>query len=122
STGVAMAVLVLGLVLFLGMHSIRIYAEGVRTTWYQRLGEQRWKFVFSVVSLVGFVLLAWGYSLARQTPVVLWAAPPVWTRHLAALLTAIAFVLVAAAYVPGNQLKAKLRHPMILGVKTWALA
>lgn len=117
-----MTVLVLGLMLFLGMHSIRIFAEGARTTWYQQLGEQRWKFVFSVVSIAGFVLVLWGFSLARQQPVVLWPAPPVWLRHVASLLTLAAFVLVAAAYVPANLLKARLRHPMVLGVKLWAFA
>jgi uncharacterized membrane protein len=63
-----------------------------------------------------------GYGLARQNPVVLWNQPPVALRHVASLLTLVAFVLLAAAYVPGNQLKAKLHHPMILGVKAWALA
>ena len=71
---------------------------------------------------LGFVLLVWGYGLARQQPVVLWGPPPVWVRHVAALLTLVAFVLVVAAYVPGNEIKAKLRHPMILGVKVWAFA
>lgn len=117
-----MAILLLGLVLFLGMHSTRIFAEGWRTTMFQRLGEQRWKALFGVVSLVGFVLIVWGYAVARQNPVVLWPAPPTAVRHVAALLTLIAFVLLAATYVPGNQIKARLRHPMILGVKVWALA
>ncbi|HSV79516.1 MAG TPA: NnrU family protein [Ramlibacter sp.] len=117
-----MAALVLGLLLFLGMHSVRIFAEGLRTTGFQRLGEQRWKFVFSLVSIAGFVLVLWGFSLARQNPVVLWPAPPVWVRHVAALLTAIAFVLVTAAYVPGNLIQARLRHPMVLGTKVWAFA
>jgi uncharacterized membrane protein len=75
-----------------------------------------------VLSIAGFVLLVWGYGLARQQPVVLWGPPPVWVRHVAALLTLVAFVLVVAAYVPGNEIKAKLRHPMILGVKVWAFA
>ncbi len=117
-----MAILLLGLLLFLGMHSTRIFAEGWRTSMLQRLGEQRWKALFSVVSLVGFVLIVWGYGVARQNPVVLWPAPPTAVRHVAALLTLIAFVLLAATYVPGNQIKARLRHPMILGVKVWALA
>ena len=117
-----MAALVLGLVLFLGLHSTRIFAEGWRTQTMESFGEKEYKLLYSVLSIAGFALLVWGYGLARHDPVILWNQPPVWTRHLASLLTLIAFVLLVAAYVPGNAIKAKLRHPMILGVKVWALA
>ena len=117
-----MITLVVGLVLFLGAHSVRIVAEGWRTSAIASAGEKAWKGVYSLVAIAGFVLIAVGYGLARQSPVVLWEQPPVWTRHLAALLTLVAFVLVAAAYVPGNQLKSTLHHPMVLGVKVWAFA
>ena len=86
-----------------------------------RLGEGAWKGLYSVASVVGLVLVVWGYGLARQQPVVMWN-PPVGMRHAASLLTLIAFVLLAAAYVPRNALKARLHHPMVLGVKVWALA
>lgn len=117
-----MAALVLGLVLFLGMHSTRIVAEGWRTGMVERLGERGWKALYSMLSIAGFVLIVWGYGLARQDPTVLWNPPPVGLRHAVSLLTLLAFVLVVAAYVPGNHLKAKLRHPMILGVKVWAFS
>jgi uncharacterized membrane protein len=117
-----MWMLVLGLVLFLGAHSTRVVAEGWRASTVARIGEKPWKGAYTLVSIAGFVLLAWGYGMARQHPVVLWPAPPTGVRHLAALLTLAAFVLLVAAYVPGNQLKARLHHPMILGVKVWALA
>ena len=117
-----MAALVLGLVLFLGLHSTRIFAEGWRTQTMESFGEKEYKLLYSVLSIAGFALLVWGYGLARHNPVILWNQPPVWTRHLASLLTLMAFVLLVAAYVPGNAIKAKLRHPMILGVKVWALA
>jgi uncharacterized membrane protein len=116
-----MTMLVLGLVLFLGVHSVRIVAEGWRGRVIGRLGEGPWKGLYSLVSIVGFVLLVWGYGLARQQPVVLWT-PPRGMAHLAALLTLVSFVLLAAAYVPRNQIKARLHHPMVLGVKVWALA
>lgn len=116
-----MSYLILGLVLFLGAHSVRIFAEGWRTHALQRLGEGGWKGLYSVVSLVGFGLIIWGFGLARQQPVLLWS-PPSGMRHLAALLMLVSFVLLAAAYVPGNRIKARLRHPMVLGVKVWALA
>jgi len=113
--------LILGLVIFLGVHSLRIVAEGWRSAQIARMGPQRWKLVYTLLSLLGFGLIVWGFGLARQTPVALWAVPK-GMNHLAALLTLLAFVLLAAAYVPGNAIKAKLRHPMILGVKVWALA
>ena len=115
-----MALLILGLVLFLGVHSVRVFAEGARTRFIAQRGENVWKGMYSVLSILGFVLLIYGYGLARQQPVVLWT-PPTWTRHLAALLTLPAFVLLVAAYVPGNGIKARVHHPMVLGVKVWAL-
>jgi uncharacterized membrane protein len=116
-----MTALILGLVIFLGAHSVRIVGEGWRTATRQRIGENAFKGLYSLASLAGFVLLVWGFGQARQQPVLLWT-PMVWTRHLAALLMLVSFVLLAAAYVPGNGIKARLHHPMVLGVKTWALA
>lgn len=116
-----MAILILGLVLFLGVHSIRIVADGWRTATIGRIGVLPWKAVYALLSIVGFVLIVWGFGLARQQPVQLWL-PPRGMRHLASLLTLIAFILLAAAYVPRNTIKARLHHPMVLGVKVWALA
>ncbi len=117
-----MSLLVLGLVIFLGVHSTRIVTDGWRAQMLQRLGEKPWKGLYSLASLVGFVLLVYGYALARQAPVVLYA-PPLWMRHLTALLTIPAFVLLVAAYVPGTRIKrAAGGHPMLVGVKTWAFA
>jgi uncharacterized membrane protein len=116
-----MTLLILGLALFLGVHSTRIVADGWRSATIARIGEKRWKAIYSLLSIAGFVLLVIGYGAARQAPVVLYA-PPAWTRHLAALLTVPAFVLLVAAYVPGNAIKRAIGHPMVAGVKLWALA
>jgi uncharacterized membrane protein len=116
-----MSVLILGLVLFLGVHSVRIFGEGLRTAAMQRLGAGGYKGLYTVLSLLGLALIIWGYSLARQHPVPLWA-PMLWARHLAALLTLLSLILLAAAYVPGNGIKSRLHHPMVLGVKVWAFA
>lgn len=116
-----MTLLILGLLVFLGVHSVRIFAEGFRAAQVARFGANGWKAIYSIVSIAGFVLIVWGYGASRAAPVDLWS-PPIWTRHLAALLTLPAFVLVVAAYVPGTRIKAALGHPMILGVKLWAAA
>ncbi|HET8746342.1 MAG TPA: NnrU family protein [Ramlibacter sp.] len=117
-----MLTLVAGLVLFLGAHSVRVFAEGWRASMIASVGEKPFKGVYSLVSIAGFVLVVVGYGLARQSPVVMWSQPPVAMRHVAALLTLVAFVLLPAAYVPRNQIRAKLHHPMILGVLVWAIA
>ena len=113
--------LIIGLVVFLGVHSIRILSEDSRTHLRNQLGENAYKGLYSVISLLGFGMLVWGFGVARETPVVLWT-PPIGMRHLASLLTLLAFVLLAATYVPGNAIKARVHHPMVLSVKTWALA
>jgi uncharacterized membrane protein len=115
------AYLILGLVLFLGVHSVRIVADDWRTQVRAHIGANAYKGMYTVVSLVGFGLIVWGFGQARETPTQLWS-PPTAMRHIAALLNTLAFVLLAAAYVPRNAIKARLHHPMVLGVKTWAFA
>ena len=114
-----MSTLLLGLVLFLGMHSVRIVADGWRGRAIAGLGPLAWKGLYSIVSLAGLALIVWGYAQARQQPVMLWS-PPTALKHLNSLFTLLAFIFVVAAYVPRNAIKAKLHHPMILGVKLWA--
>jgi uncharacterized membrane protein len=116
-----MAVLIAGLIVFLGAHSLRLAADPWRTRQVAALGPIRWKILVSLVSAVGLVLLVWGFSLARVNAPLLWSLPH-WTRRITMLLVLVAFVLVAAAYVPGTRIKAATGHPMTLGVKTWALA
>ena len=116
-----MSALILGLLIFLGAHSVRIFAEDWRGERIARLGPYGWKGLYALVSLVGLGMIVWGYGLSREHAVVVWD-PPVWTRHIAALLTIPAFVLLTAAYVPGNRIKAALGHPMVLSVKLWAFA
>jgi len=116
-----MTYLILGLVIFLGVHSVRIVADGWRTQTRARIGVLPWKGLYAVASGIGFGLIVWGFGLARQQPVQLWS-PPGSMRHLASLLTLISFVLLVAAYVPGNGIKARMHHPMVLGVMLWALA
>ena len=115
-----MALLILGLILFLGVHSTRIFADGWRGATIARIGPLPWKGLYSVISLLSFVVLVWGFRQARHESLVLWVSPN-WMRHVTALLMMVSFVLLAAAYVPHNWFKARLHHPMVLGVKVWAL-
>jgi uncharacterized membrane protein len=114
-----MQVLIIGLYIFLFVHVLPLLAPRWRERQIARWGERRWKGLFALVALIGFVLLCWGFGLARQQPLMLYA-PPAALDHANALFTLLAFVLVAAAYVPRNHLKAKLGHPMLLGVVVWA--
>ncbi|TCT04563.1 putative membrane protein [Tepidamorphus gemmatus] len=115
-----MLVLLIGLVLFLGVHSVRIVAPAWREATIAQRGETAWKGIYSLVAGLGLVLIIWGYGLARAEPVVLYS-PPIWARHLALVLMMPVFVMLAAAYVPGR-IRTALKHPMLAAVKLWALA
>jgi uncharacterized membrane protein len=116
-----MMYLIAGLLIFLGVHSVRMVADDWRTATRARIGVNAFKGVYSLLSLLGLGLLVWGFGMAREAPVLVWS-PPTAMRHVAALLNGLAFVFLVAAYVPGNGIKARLHHPMVLAVKTWALA
>jgi uncharacterized membrane protein len=118
--GSIMTLLILGLLLFLGTHSVRIVADDWRAARIRAMGLNAWKGVYALVSLLGFVLIVVGFGETRGMP-DLWT-PPFWTRHVTALLVLPAFVLLVAAYVPGTHIKAAVGHPMVAGVKLWAFA
>lgn len=116
-----MTELILGLILFLGAHSVRIVADDWRTQKMQALGEKAFKGIHALISLLGFYLLVVGYGEARLQTVVLWN-PPTATRHISLLLMLFASILMMAAYIPRNHLKIRMGHPMVLSVKVWALS
>lgn len=115
-----MSLLILGLVLFLGGHSISIVAPAWRNRMVATLGEGGWKIAYSLVAIAGFLLIIKGYAEARHAPVLLYQ-PPVWMRHLAALLMVPVFPMLLATYLPGR-IKATLKHPTLAAVKLWAVA
>lgn len=115
-----MTILIVGLLLFLGMHSISIVDHRRRDALAARMGEMSWKGLYGLVSLAGLVLIVWGYGLARQEPVILYL-PPAWLRHVALLLLLFIFPLLIAAYFPGR-ISRHLKHPMLVAVKVWAFA
>jgi uncharacterized membrane protein len=113
------AVLIIGLALFLGIHSISIVAPGLRDRLVGSMGANGWRGVYSLVSFLGFGLILYGFHLARQAPVVLYL-PPTWMRHVTFLLMLPVFPLVLAAYLPGRIQRA-MKHPMLAATKFWAL-
>jgi uncharacterized membrane protein len=114
-----MTALILGLVLFLGLHSTRFVADDARSRFIAQRGERAWRGLYSLGSAIGLVLIVWGFGQARAQPVVLWSPPP-WLHEIGSLLALAGIVLITAAYVPRNHLKAWVGHPMVLGTKVWA--
>ena len=115
-----MSFLIIGLVLFLGIHSVSVFAPAWRDQQVAQRGEGAWKGLYAIVSLIGFGLLVYGYGVARQSPVVLYT-PPTALRHLTLLLMLPVFSLLLAAYLPGR-IKTAAKHPMLLATKLWALS
>jgi uncharacterized membrane protein len=115
-----MTLLLIGLLLFLGVHSMSIVAPRWRDAMATRIGEQPWKGVYTLFAVVGFVLIVKGYAAARLDPTVLYAPAP-WLRHVAFALLLPVFPLLLATYLPGR-IKRAAKHPTLLATKFWALA
>ena len=112
-----MALLIAGIIVFFGIHLLPAYPQ-VRARLMERLGQTGYRVLFSILSLASFVLLIWGFA---QAPVIQVWSPPPWTRWVAIVLMLPAFIFLAAAYLPGR-IKARLKHPFLVAIKTWALA
>jgi uncharacterized membrane protein len=115
-----MTFLIIGLAIFLGIHSVAIAVPGWRDARLARLGEPAWKGIYSVISFIGLGLIIYGYGIARQSPVMVYM-PPHWLQHVALLLLVPVFPLLFAAYLPGR-ISTAAKHPMLLAVKIWATA
>src|SRR5271169_1824062 len=115
-----LAVEVIGLVIFLGTH-VFVTMRDERALIVARIGEWPYRGLFSLVSIVGIVLIAYGFADYRAAGMIMVWNPPAWTRHIVVILMWPASIMVAAAYIPGN-IKRVLKHPMLAGVKTWAFA
>lgn len=111
---------ILGLVIFLGAH-VFVTMRGRRAALVARLGEWPYRGLFSVVAIVGILLIAYGFADYRAAGMITIWNPPAWTRHIVVGLMWPASIMVVAAYIPGN-IKRVLKHPMLVGVKTWAFA
>ncbi|MFN2327574.1 MAG: NnrU family protein [Chromatocurvus sp.] len=116
-----MTLMIVGLLIFLGTHSLNIFAPAWRDRQIEQRGAIPFKIVYALISIGGLWLAIVGYGEMRMTAVPLWN-PPVGLRHFASLLMLPSFILLVAAYVPANHLKARLGHPMLMAVKIWAFA
>ncbi|MBB3237872.1 NnrU family protein [Phyllobacterium endophyticum] len=116
-----MLIFILGIIVFLGVHSVRIAAPEWRLAKIEQWGDNTWKGLYSVISLIGFVLLVWGYGMARPDAPVLYE-PPVWMKHITALLMLFAFIFLGIFIARPGRMKPALKHPMLIAIKTWALA
>lgn len=116
-----MALLVLGIVLFLGVHLIRVVAPGFRQSMIAKIGRPAWAGLFSVASILTLILLIYGYGQARLVTMPLYT-PPVWMAHIAITLMLIAMICLVASLLPAGRIATKVKHPMVLSVKIWAFA
>ena len=115
-----MDMLICGLILFLGIHSVSIFADEWRNAQVAKLGIRTWKIFYSLISIAGLALMTVGYLQARPHPITIWS-PPSWAWQITVYFSWVSLVLIAGAYVPNNAIKLKLKDPMLVGVIVWAL-
>lgn len=116
-----MTLLLLGIVIFLGMHLVRVVAPGLRASVIARQGKGAWMGIYTVISLIGLLLIIYGFGEARAVTGMLYD-PPVFLKHIALLLMLLAFICLAAGFLPAGRIAVALKHPQILSIKIWALA
>ena len=116
-----MALLILGIVIFLGMHLVRVVAPGLRASVIERNGKGAWMGIYTVISLIGLGLIIYGFGEARAVTGMLYN-PPVFLKHISLLLMLLAFICLAAGFLPAGRIAVAVKHPQILSIKIWALA
>ncbi|MBD9648098.1 NnrU family protein [Ensifer sp. ENS09] len=116
-----MAILVLGIILFLGLHLIRVVAPGFRAGVIESRGKGTWMGIYAILSLIGLCLIIYGFGQARSETGMLYD-PPVFMRHIALLLMLFAFIFLAAGFLPAGRIAVAVKHPQVLSIKVWALA
>lgn len=116
-----MALLVVSIILFLGVHLIRALAPGFRLSMIARLGRPAWIAIQSIASIATLILLIYAFSIARYETTVLYS-PPVWASHITLTLMLIASICLVAGFLPAGYILTKTKHPVILAIKIWALA
>lgn len=109
-----------GLVVFLGIHSVRIVAPEFRQAQIDAHGLNAWKGIYSLLSISGLAVLIWGYGQARLDPMVFWVAPT-WMGHVVAFVMIFVMILLVAAELPAGRIKKAVKHPMLVAVTIWAV-
>ena len=118
--GLRMSIFLLGLVLFVAIHCVRIAAPAFREAQIERFGDGGWKGIYTVLSLLGFAALIYGWSSARQESGLLYI-PIDGLKIVNYLGMLIAFVLLVASQIPAGHIKAKTKHPMMIAVLVWSV-
>ena len=116
-----MTLLIIGLILFLGLHLIRIFAPGFRNGVIARFGKPVWIAGHSILSTLALVLVIYGFGEAREVTGMLWY-PPVWMAHIAVTLMLVSSICLVAAALPAGHIAMKTKYPVIVSIKVWALA
>ncbi|MGV1752150.1 NnrU family protein [Agrobacterium sp. CG674] len=116
-----MLLLVISLIVLLGTHSVRIFAPGFRNKMIAQMGEGPWKGAYSVVSILAVAFVANAFGQARQVTGILYS-PPIWTSHIALTLMLFSMICLVAGLIPAGHIATKMKHPLVLAVKIWALA
>jgi uncharacterized membrane protein len=116
-----MTLLLLGIVIFLGMHLVRVVAPGLRASVIERQGKGVWMGIYTAISLAGLLLIIYGFGEARAVTGMLYN-PPVFVKHISLLLMLLAFICLAAGFLPAGRIAVAVKHPQVLSIKIWALA
>ena len=116
-----MAILIAGILIFLGAHSFTTL-RGARASLIGAIGDKPYRGLHSLVSIIGFVLIVWGFGQYRANDWTQLWTPPAWGRHLTMLLMWFTFIALAAMSPKPGRIKGWLRHPMLVAIKIWALA
>ena len=115
-----MTLLIVGIILFLGVHLVRVVSPGFRRSMIASLGEKGWRVAYSIASIATLILLIYGFGQARDVTGMLYN-PPVWMAHITITLMLIAMICLVASLLPAGHIATKTKHPMVLSVKIWAL-
>ncbi len=116
-----MAILILGIVIFLGIHLVKSFAPGVRAAVMARGGKGLWMAIHGGSALIGLCLIAYGFDASRATSGLLYN-PPKFLTHIALTLLLIATICLVAAYLPAGKIRTATKHPAVLAIKIWALS
>ncbi|MBO9125117.1 MULTISPECIES: NnrU family protein [unclassified Rhizobium] len=116
-----MQLLILSLILFIGLHLIRVIVPDFRRSMIDKLGKPVWGAVHGILSIVTLLFLAYAFDQARGMYGTLYN-PPIWMAHITLTLMLIAMICLVAGFLPAGHIRAKLKFPLLVAIKIWALS